>query len=426
MTLTQAAVTFREEYKQAMNISSPTIREVGHRFLSIDFPSERLIDSLGEELRKRHQDNLLIINLSEREYDVDKLPGHVLSLNFRGFPAPPLDLTARLCMQIHQWLTRSPANMVAIHCFPGLSRTAVLICCYLAWSGVCVHPVDALIDVCIGLKIDVEANPVLPSQKRYMNYFFDFLTSQSLPTVPAKSVGISKLILNGGPNLLMAEDTTFRPFIEIWQDGHLIFSTLPDGAKDMSIEELVSRVESYSTSDVTTCVSMFTDFRDLVLSGDLLFRVRHLTSSGQRLTCMRFAFNTNYVHNNMLHFGQLEIDGNTWNDAMIDVVFHPASTVPLESSLDTLDILKRAKAMADKLRVGSDLSDPGSDIEEVILLKKVLSQSSAEPQPIGRSTEDVSKPVVEQLALSPPKRDATPTVDEVDDFFAQLEKDAQI
>lgn len=418
-----------------MNISTPAIRAVGQRFISIDFPSERIIASLGAELRSRCQDNVLIINMSERDYDTELLPGHVLNVNFRGLPAPPLELLCRLCLQIHQWIARSPVNMVAVHCFPGLSRTAVLICCYLAWSGVCVHPVDSLVDVCAGLKIDVEANPILPSQKRYMNYFFDFLTNPAFPQVPAKSLGISKLILNGVPNLPLSDDALFRPFIEVWQDGHLICTSLPGSSKDMQIEELVASVPSYSISrdsisNEISCVSVFDKFEELVLSGDLLFRVRHLSSKGGRFTCMRFAFNTNHVSNNMLHFGQLELDGNGFNDCMIDVVFNPSVT-PVTSSEDSeraRDIFLRAKQVGDKLRQGCDVSDAGSDIEEVIMLRKVIAHSSgtAPPQVIGRPEPipENNEPINTANAL--PATVKPKSTDEVDDFFAQLERDAQI
>jgi hypothetical protein len=409
-----------------MNIDTPEIREVGHRFVSIDFPSERIMASLGSELRRRYQDNILIINMSERDYDHDQLPGHVLAVSFRGLPAPPLELLCRLCLQIHQWFSRSPGNVVAVHCFPGLSRTAVLLCSYLAWCGAYVHPVDALIDVCTGLKIDVEGNPILPSQKRYLNYFFDFLTNPSMPQVPARSLGISKLILNGVPSLPVSEDEVFRPFIEIWKEGRLVYSSLPRVTKEMEISDILASVPGYPitrdpVSNEYTCVVSFSDFHGIVFSGDLLFRVRHLSSKGGRFTCLRFAFNTNYVVNNMLHFGQMEIDGNVFNNCMIDVVFSPAASSSAsagesEEVQRCVDVLGRAKALGEKLRQGCDVSETGSDIEEIFLRRKVKTSDETVPVVIG-------KPSV--VAESPAARGPT-SGDDVDDFFAQLERDAQI
>jgi hypothetical protein len=414
-----------------MNISTPIIRDVGNRFLSIDFPSERIIASLGVELRRRYQDNVLIVNLSERDYDEDQLPGHVLTVNFRGLPAPPLELLCRLCLQIHQWLSRSSANVVAIHCFPGLSRTAVLLCSYLSWCGTYVHPVDALIDVCAGLKIDVESNPILPSQKRYLNYFFDFLTNPVLPAVPARNLTVSKLILNGVPRLPMSEDALFRPFVEIWKDGHLVYTSLPANTKELSVEDLVNSVQGHPiapdpVSQEETCVAAFTGFGEVVLSGDILFRIRHLTSLGGRFTCLRFAFSTNHVVNNMLHFGQLEIDGNLFNNCMIDVVFGVSATsstsIVTEEVNQTRDILKRAKETSDKLRQGCDVSETGSDIEEIFLRRKV----QAEAPKIGTVSEKATAAVIGKQSPDPLMEKGPESGDDVDDFFAQLEKDAQM
>ena len=423
----KAAETFKTEYNQALNIATPEIRDLGHRFISIDFPSERIIASLGAELRMRYHDNILIVNMSERDYDTDQLPGHVLQASFRGMPSPSVELLCRLCLQIYQWLSRSPANVVAIHCFPGLSRTAVVVCSYLAWSGAVVHPVDALIDICSGLKIDVDSNPILPSQKRYLNYFFEFLTSPVSLRIPAKSLGIAKLILNGIPNIPVAEDDAFRPFIEIWRDGHLVFSSLP--REQLSIQDLVASVKGYPLSDGDLCVSQFDEFSDVSLCGDVLFRVRHLGINGARLTCLRFAFNTNYVGNNMLHFGQFEIDANAFNSCMVDVVFTDQDNSSSDSlgidneEIDrTKDVLKRGKEVSDKLRQGCDVSETGSDIEEIFLRKKLAAIKHEEPSIV---TPVVSLPVAEPIGKQTAES-VGDSGDDVDDFFAQLEKDAQI
>ena len=420
--------TIKSEYKQVMNLSSPTIRDVGHRFLSIDFPSERIIGSLTEELRRRHQDNILVINMSEREYDEDQLPGHVLSVNFRGLPSPPLEVVCRLCMQIRQWLSRSPANVVAVHCFPGLSRTAVLICCYLAWSAVCLHPVDALVDVCAGLKIDVDSNPILPSQKRYLNYFFEFLSDPKLPPVPAQCFFLSKVIVTRIPNLPMGEEGVFRPFVEIWKDGRLIFSTLP-GASD--IAELVTCVPAYPISqEEDTCVSVFEGDEKMTFSGDLLFRVRHLTSSGGRFTAFRFAFNSNHVADNVMHLGQQELDGD--HNCLVDVVFRPSPPEMSEEDDSVKAILRKSWDTAAALREGADVSDDGgSDIEHVLLSKLGKSKPSGDhklpsPQIIGSSSSSVDPSAVTATPTFELSPKSPAGGDDVDDFFAQLEKEAQI
>ena len=411
--------TFKSEYNQAMNISYPVVRDIGRRFVSIDFPSERIIDGLGKVLREKYQDNILIINMSEREYNEDQLPGHAISANFRGLPAPPLDMLCRLCLQIHQWLSRSPANVVAVHCFPGLSRSAVLVSCYLAWSGAHQHPVDALVDVCAGLKVDLEMNPILPSQKRYLNDFYHFLVSDSsgLVSEPESSLSLTQLILSGVPNLPVSETSEFRPFFEIWKDGKLIQSSLPAGAS--SVEELVAQVPTYAVQQdplslEESCVVSFPIGQNVPLLGDLLFRIRHLTQSGGRFTCLRFAVNARqHVVDGTLHLGRQEIDGNGFSSCMIDAKFEKGDTVEdFEEFKRNSDVLKRCKETSFRFRSGTlrDEDCSTDDIEEVLLLKalgkKESSSSASVPAPQVMGNEAIS--------------------DEVDDFFAQLEKEAQI
>ena len=425
-TVNEAVVTFKTEYNHAMNIASPVIREVGNRFISIDFPSERIIESLGKTLRERYSDDILIINMSEREYQEDLLPGHVISANFRGLPAPPLEMLSRLCLQIHQWLSRSPSNVVAVHCFPGLSRSAVLICCYLAWSGVVQHPVDALVDVFAGLKVDLESSPILPSQKRYLNYFFEFLICNisQLPSEPEKPLFLSKLILSGVPNLPLALDGDFRPFFEIWIDGRMLQSSLPNFVVgETAVENFVQQVPSYPirkddvrVSEESACVAVFESSQEIPLKGDLLFRIRHLTKTGARLTCLRFAVNSRHITNGILHLGNQELDGNGFSSCMIDAVFRSVSE-PLSDDLDEFnkssDLVKRSKEISTKLRSGAfSLEIPTSqDLDEVLLMNALGEKSDSKPNHNG---------------IEPQIMGATSLDDDVDDFFAQLEKEAQI
>ena len=351
--------------------------------MSIDFPSERLIGPISSALRAKYGDNVFVINMSEREYDFGQLPGHQLSVTFRGLPSPPLAVLVRMCVEIHQWLDLDPANVVAVHCFPGLSRTIVLICSYLAWSGQCEHPVDALPETCNRLGIDDCDSPILPSQKRYLNYFFNLLSPQNLPPpVPVQSLVLTRLILNGVPNIPMGTDSLFRPFFEVWINGTLTTS---------SIENL----KEYPINCVDEeCVVSFDIPADTVLSGDVLLRIRHLSNKGVRYTCLRFAFNTNYVSDNILHLSKAEIDGNSFSSCVVDLITEKANQV-VESDSGAADIFKKGFAISESLRKTG--------------LAKIDTQH--------RSIE------VNQERLETPNKIGS---EDVDDFFAQLERDAQL
>jgi hypothetical protein len=385
----------KAEYNSVFDNTVSRLRYMDERLISIDYPTERSIDSVASALRAHHgEDDVLIINMSERVYDYDRMPGHVVSVNFRGLPAPPLEMLCRLCLQMHQWLSRSPKTVVAMHCFPGYSRTAVLASCYLAWSGKNVHPIDALGSVCasLGISDDAIESMILPSQKRYMNYFFEFLISddESLIKVPPQQLQFSRLMLTGLPKLPpMGEDSDgFRPFFEIWQNGKLIFSSLPTDIESLPV---------YPASDDSVIVSIDVPGA-VVVCGDVLVRIRHYTQKGGRFTCLRFAFSTNQIRDNSLHLSQHEIDGNRESNCMINVVF--SNSVNVEDSTNTeahRHIFQAAKKISEKLRSGLF---EGQTVDEESMLMNAL-----------RATEE---------------HEEAPVVDDVDDFFAQLEKDARI
>ena len=402
----------KTEYKTVTDPSQSLIRDIIPGFVSIDCPSEKTIDTIASALRTRYnEDTIMTINMSERSYEYDKMPGHVISVSFRGLPAPPLDILCRLCLQIHQWKTRSENHVVVVHCFAGYSRSAVLLSCYQAWSGKCHHPVDALIDICRGLKID-ENESILPSQKRYLNYFFDLLTNNTgIPENQKCCLRVKKLVLSGTPNIPMSEDAKFRPFYEIWTNAKMVFSSLP---KDVPIDTLVdSVVPSYDTLSTADLVAVFDD--SLILSendqpickGDVLFRVRHLAKSGTRYTCLRFAFNTHYVFDNVLHLSHHEIDGNNFPKCMIEVVFD--TTTPNTSSSEELMLFQRSHEVSTRLRQGLSIDND----EEV--LAKILGLDKGE-----------SDRVIPDHVPVIPIHDNTPGGDDVDDFFAQLEREAKM
>ena len=355
----------------------------------------------------------MIINMSERAYDYDRMPGHVITVNFRGLPAPPLDILCRLCLQIHQWKSRNPNNIVVTHCFPGYSRTAVLVSCYQAWSGKSHHPVDALIDVCRGLKID-ENDAILPSQKRYLNYFFDILSNGSGKVMAGgvnSTLRVKKLVFTGIPNIAMSEDAKFRPFYEIWSNGKMVYTSLP---RDVPFETLLeSVVQSYDTPPGSEVVASFDETTDLsddkpICRGDVLFRIRHLAKSGVRYTCLRFAFNTNYVFDNILHLSQHEIDGNNFPKCSVEIVFESSATAAAQSSNTDEEILyQRSNEISSRLRQGLGL-------EEVTI--------SLDPPPRIIGATSMGVPEI-------PIHDNTPVAesgDDVDDFFAQLEREAKM
>ena len=74
------------------------------------------IDHVAAVLRKSHDSNFLIYNLSNRGYNSSIFDGHVLDYGFPDHHPPPLHLLFEIIYSIHDWLTKNPLNIAVIHC----------------------------------------------------------------------------------------------------------------------------------------------------------------------------------------------------------------------------------------------------------------------------------------------------------------------
>jgi len=120
-----------------------------------------------------HQNNYYIYNLcaeKERIYDPSKFHGRLKHFPFYDHNAPPINLIAECCIDIHAWLQEDEEHMVGIHCKAGKGRTGLIICCYLLFDGTCTTSEEAL--VYYGNKRCKDGKGVtIASQKRYIRYY---------------------------------------------------------------------------------------------------------------------------------------------------------------------------------------------------------------------------------------------------------------
>ena len=89
----------------------------------------------------------MVWNLSgSADYEAAAFAG-VVQLRFGGHLCPPLLMLVEACVSMHAWLAADAANAVVVHCRTGRGRSAVLLCCLLAWRAVhegagSPHPLD--------------------------------------------------------------------------------------------------------------------------------------------------------------------------------------------------------------------------------------------------------------------------------------------
>lgn len=108
------------------------------KLIWMDYPLGERMAALVAELERYHSDHYMVWNVagtSNSHYDPTPFGGRVVQLRFTGFLCPPLMMILEACASIHAWLRADPANVVAVHCRSGRGRSAVLLCCVLAWRA---------------------------------------------------------------------------------------------------------------------------------------------------------------------------------------------------------------------------------------------------------------------------------------------------
>ncbi|EDL76031.1 rCG24495 [Rattus norvegicus] len=96
---------------------------VTERIIAVSFPAscseESYLHSLQEVtrmLKSKHGDNYLVLNLSEKRYDLTKLNPKIMDVGWPELHAPPLDKMCTICKAQESWLNSDPQHVVVIHC----------------------------------------------------------------------------------------------------------------------------------------------------------------------------------------------------------------------------------------------------------------------------------------------------------------------
>lgn len=164
----------------------------------------------------------------------------MINYDFTGYPAPPLGLLIKICTNIETWIKKDSENVAVVHCYDGKGRTMTICACVMTWIGWFNNPMEALA-VCLdrrGLSEDV----LLPSQLRCIQNF-DSLMQGVRPVGDA--FNLSSLTIRSLPGI---EDNTCSPFIEIYNQNELVYSSYRKGSKTKGIVTPVNAGEGITFS----------------------------------------------------------------------------------------------------------------------------------------------------------------------------------
>ncbi|BBN12032.1 hypothetical protein MPTK1_5g16940 [Marchantia polymorpha subsp. ruderalis] len=128
-------------------------------------------------LKTYHERHFKVINLcSERDYDPAKLGGNVERIPMEDHQIAPLDAMLKYCRIVDDWLSKDENNVLVTHCKAGKGRSGLMICAYLLYIRK-FHDSPNALQFYAEKRTTNGKGVTIPSQKRYVEYFHDYLVN---------------------------------------------------------------------------------------------------------------------------------------------------------------------------------------------------------------------------------------------------------
>ncbi|XP_006901673.1 PREDICTED: tensin-3-like [Elephantulus edwardii] len=279
---------------------------ITERVIAVSFPAnnseESYLHSLQEVtrmLKSKHGDNYLVLNLSEKRYDLTKLNPKTLDVGWPDLHAPPLDKMCTICKAQESWLNSDPQHVVVIHCRGGKGRIGVVISSYMYFTNISASADQALDRFAMKKFYDDKVSALMqPSQKRYVQFLSGLLSGSV--KMNASPLFLHSVILYGIPNF----DTggVCRPFLKLYQAMQPVYTS---GIYNIGPENQ-SRV----------CIAIEPA---QLLKGDVMVKCYHKKyRSATRDVIFRLQFHTGAVQSHGLVFTKEDLDDASKDDRFPD------------------------------------------------------------------------------------------------------------
>ncbi|XP_078043088.1 cyclin-G-associated kinase [Augochlora pura] len=202
------------------------------RILIMPYPADGIesayranhVEDVRAFLQARHPPpaRIQLYNLSRGRPNVARLPGRHIDCSFAyassDSNAPLLSALYQICQDIYQYLNADFNHVVVLYCTDGYRASATIACTLLIYARALTTPEEA-----IALFTTRRCQPpqLQPSELRSINYM-SLLSSGVHPHT--KPLALRSLIIQPVPLFTRAKDGC-RPYIDIYSNGALVFST---------------------------------------------------------------------------------------------------------------------------------------------------------------------------------------------------------
>ncbi|XP_054847031.1 tensin-3 [Eublepharis macularius] len=279
---------------------------ITERIIALSFPAscseETYLHNLQDVtrmLKSKHGDNYLVLNLSEKRFDLAKLNPKIMDVGWPDLHAPPLNMLCTICKAMESWLNSNSQHVVVIHCRGGKGRIGVVISSYMHFTNVSASADQALDRFAMKKFFDDKVSALMqPSQKRYVQFLSGLLSgSVKMNTTP---LFLHYVILHGIPSF--DAGGVCRPFLKLYQAMQPVYTS---GVYSVGPENQ-SRV----------CIAIEPA---QLLKGDIMLKCYHKKyRSATRDTVFRLQFHTGAVQGYGMVFGKEDLDNANKDDRFPD------------------------------------------------------------------------------------------------------------
>uniref|UniRef100_A0A8C3R7I0 Tensin 3 n=1 Tax=Cyanoderma ruficeps TaxID=181631 RepID=A0A8C3R7I0_9PASS len=278
---------------------------ITERIIAVSFPAgcseETYLHNLQEVtqmLKSKHGDNYLVLNLSEKRYDLAKLNPKLMDVGWPDLHAPLLDKVCTICKTMESWLDNDPQHVVVIHCRGGKGRIGVVISSYIHFTNVSASADQALDRFAMKKFFDDKVSALMqPSQRRYVQFLSGLLSGSV--KMNATPLFLHYVILHDIPNL--DAGGACRPFLKLYQAMQPVYT---------------SGIYIGSENQSRICIAI--DPAQL-LKGDIMMKCYHKKyRSATRDVIFRLQFHTGAIQGHGLVFGKEDLDNANKDDRFPD------------------------------------------------------------------------------------------------------------
>uniref|UniRef100_A0A8C3KEM6 Tensin 3 n=1 Tax=Calidris pygmaea TaxID=425635 RepID=A0A8C3KEM6_9CHAR len=279
---------------------------ITERIIAVSFPAScseetylHNLQDVTQMLKSKHGDNYLVLNLSEKRYDLAKLNPKIMDVGWPDLHAPPLDKVCTVCKAMESWLNNDPQHVVVIHCRGGKGRIGVVISSYMHFTNVSASADQALDRFAMKKFFDDKVSALMqPSQRRYVQFLSGLLSGSV--KMNAAPLFLHYVILHGIPSF--DAGGACRPFLKLYQAMQPVYTS---GIYSLGPD-----------SQSRICIAI--DPAQL-LKGDIMLKCYHKKyRSATRDVIFRLQLHTGAIQGHGLVFGKEDLDNANKDDRFPD------------------------------------------------------------------------------------------------------------